>query len=87
MKPFAYDAFKILLCKAMLGGAALFAVLLVLAVAQGTLALLPGVLLLLVCLPVLNALCGLLAPAPRARAGAVRPVQRVHHAPARGRAA
>ena len=87
MKPFAYDAFKILLCKAALAAAALFAVLLVLAVAQGTLPLLPGALLLLVCLPVLNALCGLLAPAPRAREGSVRPVQRVHRAPARRSAA
>ena len=80
MKPFACDAFKILLCKAALGGAALFTVVLVLALAQGTLPLLPGALLLLVCLPVLNALCGLLAPAPRARVRRVQPVRRSRRA-------
>ena len=67
MKTHSFDAFKILLCKACLGAAALFAAAVVLAGVQGTLAPLPCGLLLLLCLLVLNTLCGLLAPAPRAR--------------------
>lgn len=72
MKTLSRDAFKILLCKLALGASALFTVLVLLALAQGALALLPGVLLFLLCLLVLNALCGLLAPAPRAKAYARR---------------
>lgn len=68
MKTLSRVAFKTLLCKLALGPAALFTVLVLLALAQGALALLPGILLFLLCLLVLNALCGLLAPAPRSAA-------------------
>ena len=74
MKTHSFDTFKILLCKLALGAAALFAAVILLAMVQGAVALLPGTLLLLFCLLMLNALCGLLAPAPRARAR-VRRVQ------------
>ena len=67
MKTRSFDALKILLCKTCLGAVALFAAAVLLGMVQGAMAPVPGALLLLFCLLVLNALCGLLAPAPRAR--------------------
>ena len=86
MKTRPINAFKALLCRLALITAALFAVAVLVAMAQGALALLPGSVLLVFCLPVLNALCGALAPAPQTRRPAAVRAVRPSQAPLHGAA-
>lgn len=58
---------KLFACKLLLGAALLFGALALLAMAQGALAFLPGLGLLLADLLALNTLCGLLLPAQPTR--------------------